>query len=327
MIVRPGETSEEVIANFGKMRVKRLLRELRTLSLEKFKKYYDGQYEIKEVKPPLDGVAYYSVYEYRHHTMPEFNASVGMQWDKDGNPVGFVLNGKTYLFADADRPNVSIALNSNLAKDMKSPLNTEARIIEPAFGGVAYAVKGRGVTAMRPKGYNGRGVVKSVWFDVIRKYDAHGRYLGAEIIDEDVLASYEIPAEYYQPANPLMLELYAKATYKLVAEKDALGQISGFQSVPVKELTNDNDVVQQKFNNARARVGGRNNRNVPEHSELTKYLEQYPDAILTPDSKWGWITKLPEGSHPEITMPANRIKIWDKDGNFVSVIKGMQAER
>lgn len=66
MIVRPGETSEEVIANFGKMRVKRLLRELRTLSLEKFKKYYDGQYEIKEVKPPLDGVAYYSAYEYRH---------------------------------------------------------------------------------------------------------------------------------------------------------------------------------------------------------------------------------------------------------------------
>ena len=43
-------------------------------------------------------------------------------------------------------------------------------------------------------------------------------------------------------------------------------------------------------------------------------------------SKWGWITKLPEGSHPELNITAQRIRVWDTNGRYMSVIKGIQKE-
>lgn len=82
------------------------------------------------------------------------------------------------------------------------------------------------------------------------------------------------------------------------------------------------DTVGQGFRDGQKRILSK----VPENSELAKYLEQYPDAILTPDSKWGWITELPEGSYPELKITAQRTKVWDKNGRFMSVIKGMQKE-
>lgn len=82
------------------------------------------------------------------------------------------------------------------------------------------------------------------------------------------------------------------------------------------------DTVAQGFIDGQSRILSK----VPENSELAKYLAQYPDAILTPDSKWGWITKLPEGSYPELKITAQRLKVWDKNGRYMSVIKGMQKE-
>lgn len=89
-----------------------------------------------------------------------------------------------------------------------------------------------------------------------------------------------------------------------------------------KQSEQGRDTAGQGFRDGQNRILSK----VPENSELAKYLAQYPDAILTPDSKWGWITKLPEGSYPELKITAQRIKVWDKNGRYMSVIKGMQKE-
>ena len=119
--------------------------------------------------------------------------------------------------------------------------------------------------------------------------------------------------------------MVSDATHHLVALRNPDDSIFAFHPVRLDGRTVVRNVG-QKFNNARARIGISNGGGIPKDSELAKYLEQYPDAILTPDSKWGWITKLPEGSHPEARITAQRIKVWDKNGRYMSVIKGMQKE-
>ena len=64
---------------------------------------------------------------------------------------------------------------------------------------------------------------------------------------------------------------------------------------------------------------------VPKHSELAKYLEQYPDAKLI-QNKFGWSTVLPEDAYPELRFTFQRTRLWDKDGRPGPGIKGMQKE-
>ena len=210
MFVKPGETIEEAIANFKRMKVGYFLRELRTLDLEKFKKLYGGQYDIKEVKPSRDGVAYFCAYEYIHHTRSEFNDYVGMLWNKDGKPLGFVLQGEKYMFDKEILPEqeygdvqddgsfIKVKLNSDLARDMShNPFGGDGKVyvVNPAVNGVSYVFPMRQVRSLAPKGSNGRVVVKSVFFDALCMYDASGRLIETQVTDKDFFDKWIVPPE------------------------------------------------------------------------------------------------------------------------------------
>ena len=100
MIVKPGQTMEEVMAGHRKMVVDFFTRTLQTVNLEKFRKEHEGKYEIKEVNPPCDNIAYFCAYKFMHHTDQSLCASIEQYWDKDGNCIGFMYGEKRYMFAD-----------------------------------------------------------------------------------------------------------------------------------------------------------------------------------------------------------------------------------
>lgn len=82
------------------------------------------------------------------------------------------------------------------------------------------------------------------------------------------------------------------------------------------------DNVGQRFGNGQNHILSK----VPENSELAKYLEQYPDAKLRRGSNGSWSTELPRGRYPDLWLPAQRIRLWNKDGSPGPSIKGMQKE-
>ena len=80
------------------------------------------------------------------------------------------------------------------------------------------------------------------------------------------------------------------------------------------------DTIVQAFRDGQSRILSK----VPENSELAKYLEQYPDAILTQGSG-GWSTELPKDLYPDL-WSFQRIQMWNKDGKPGPALKGMQKE-
>ena len=98
MFIKPDQTVEGAMAGYKKMRVEYFTRALQKSNLEKFKKLHQNKYEIKEVKPPRDGVAYSCAYKFLHHTDTSFCADIEQYWDKNGNCIGFMLDGVKYMF-------------------------------------------------------------------------------------------------------------------------------------------------------------------------------------------------------------------------------------
>lgn len=54
---------------------------------------------------------------------------------------------------------------------------------------------------------------------------------------------------------------------------------------------------------------------VPQNSQLTVYLEQYPmvKVVFKPETQQ-WITKMPRGVYAEVEAPTARMRIWDING-------------
>ncbi len=315
------------------------------VSLEEFRngikeRIVPRKLEIIEINPPQDGIAYIGK-DFMHLSMSEgrggfFNFE--RYWDKDGNQIGFGYKGQKYMFDKEKLPergqeiNVApqvnkayVPLESELVRAMTRAVGennnmeiygTEVLAIEPAIDGVAFMQKARGVAALAQKDSN--VVEKSVWFDVVRLYDAKGAFLGMQVTDDNLFNKYDVANSGLVKADAKTMEMIKNANKKLEAVRDVNGSIVGFDLITMSK--------RQQFERGQARVTEIMAPNVPENSELAKYLEQYPEAILTPDRKWGWITKLPEGSYPELKLTAQRIKVWDKNGRYMSIIKGMQKE-
>lgn len=297
--------------------------------------------EIREINPPRDGIAYACKYLMDIDGLRMSDIKIEQYWDKDGNCIGFEFQGKKHMFDKEILPEqeyddvqddgdfIKVKLNSDLARDMShNPFGGDGKVyvVNPAVNGVSYVFPMRQVRSLAPKGSNGRVAVKSVWFDALCMYDASGRLIETQVTDKDFFDKWIVPPEMkLKKADNSASRMVSDATHHLVALRNPDDSIFAFHPVRLDGRTVVRNIGQM-FNDARARIGISNGGDIPKDSELAKYLEQYPDAILTPDSKWGWITKLPEGSHPEARITAQRIKVWDKNGQYLSVIKGIQKE-
>ena len=334
MFIKPDQTVEGAMARYKKMRVEYFTRVLQKSNLEKFKKSHQNKYEIKEVKPPRDGVAYSCAYKFLHHTDTSFCADIEQYWDKNGNCIGFMLDGVKHMF-DKEKliehkaekedyvKDVKVGLDSDLSHDMMRNMSHRADdkvyVVEPSpklekYRDVMYVKFDRGVASLSRKGSSGRVVEKSVWFDTVKMYDEHGNLLFMRVVDDKLFEQYEVPeGSGLEKAGPEVQDIISAATHSLVLLKDG-GRPFGFHPVRL-------DNVAQRYKDGQNRILSK----VPENSELAKYLEQYPDAKVKP-SRFGWVTELPKDKYSKQMILAQRVKIWSKDGKFMPMIKSAQKE-
>ena len=296
--------------------------------------------EIREIKPPRDGIAYVCEYllDMRgvHLGLSSGDIKIEQYWNKDGNCIGFNFQGQEYMFDKEKLPEreqetnaqsqvnkTNVPLESDLVRAMTRAVGennnmeiygTEVLAIEPAIDGVAFAQKARGVTALARNGSN--VLEKSVWFDVVRLYDAKGTFLGMQVTDDNLFDEYDVANSGLVKADAKTIEMIKKANKKLEAVRDANGSIIGLDLITISK--------KQQFERGQVLVTEMKTQNIPKDSELAKYLEQYPDAILT-QGPGGWSTELPKDLYPDL-WPFQRIQMWNKDGKPGPALKGMQKE-
>ncbi len=296
--------------------------------------------EILEFNPPKDGVAYSSK-DFMHVSMTGGRGGFCLferYWDKDGNPIGFSYEGQKYMFdknkmpeqgqeiGDQSQPDkANVALNSDLVQAMTKAVaendnmeiyGTEVLAIEPAIDGVAFVQKARGVAALAR---NGSDIVeKSVWFDAVRLYDAKGAFLGMQVTDESLFNEYNVANSGLVKASDMTTEMVKKANKKLEAVRDANGNIIELNLIAMSK--------KQQFERGQTLIVDQVASKVPENSELARYLQEFPDAMLK-QGPGGWFyTELLAEDHPDLKFSFQRIRMWNKDGQPGPVIKGKQKE-
>ncbi len=314
--------------------------------LEDFKKH-NSKENVIEHNPPFNGIAYSCAY--RCLTMVSQRqpnarveakssyANIVQYWDKDGNCIGFNFQGQQYMFDKEKLPErgqeinvrpqinkANVPLESDLVRAMTRAVGennnmeiygTEVLVIEPAIDGVAFAQKARGVAALAQKGSN--VVEKSVWFDVVRLYDAKGTFLGMQVTDDNLFNKYDVTNSGLVKADAKTMEMIKNANKKLEAVRDVNGSIIGLDLITMSK--------RQQFERGQAQVTEMMAPNVPENSELDKFLKEFPDAELKQGAN-GWSTELPKELYPDL-FPFQRIRLWNKDGSPSKIhIKGMQKE-
>ena len=293
---------------------------------------------VRQINPPRDGIAYACEYlmDIPHMIGVPGGIKIEQFWDKDGNCIGFMFDGRNYMFDKEKLPEQgqekntqsqdnkeNVPLESDLVRDMTRAVGennnmeiygTEVLAIEPAIDGVAFAQKARGVTDLARNGSN--VLEKSVWFDVVRLYDAKGTFLGMHVTDDNLFDEYDVANSGLVKADAKTIEMIKKANKKLEAVRDANGSIIGLDLITISK--------KQQFERGHVLVTEMKTQNIPKDSELAKYLEQYPDAILT-QGPGGWSTELPKDLYPDL-WPFQRIQMWNKDGKPGPALKGMQKE-
>ena len=282
--------------------VSMLMRIVSQENLKEFREYLSagfGKRKIIEHNPTQNGIAYSSK-DSIHVSMSEGRGGFDdfvRYWDKDGNPIGFNFQGKDYMFdkdklpeheleSDKERQNVNIPLDSDLVqaitravaeKNNTEIYGAEILVIEPPVDGVAFAQKARGVTALARK--DSDAVEKSVWFDAVRLYDANGAFLGMQVTDDNLFNQYDVADSGLVKVDAKTTEMIKKANKKLEPVRDENGTITGLNVIAMSK--------KQQFERGQSLIEEQMLRNVPENSELAKYLEQYPDAKVTRNSL-GW---------------------------------------
>lgn len=300
--------------------------------------------EIREIKPPRDGIAYVGEYlmEMAMTGIPGMLGSsdkikIEQYWNKDGNCIGFMFQGKKYMFDKEKLPErgqeissqgqnnkLNVSLDSDLVRAMTRAVGennnmeiygTEVLVIEPAIDGVAFVQKARGVAALAR---NGSDIVeKSVWFDAVRLYDVKGAFLGMQVTDESLFNEYNVANSGLVKASDMTTKMVKKANKKLEAVRDANGNIIELNLIAMSK--------KQQFERGQTLIVDQVAPKVPENSELARYLQEFPDAMLK-QGPGGWYTELLAEDHPDLKFSFQRIRMWNKDGQPGPVIKGKQKE-
>lgn len=313
-----------------------LTRVLPKRKLETFRKSYSKE-NVIEHNPPFNGIAYSCAY--RCHTLvtkptpngrseaKSSHADIVQYWDKDGNCIGFMFQSQQYMFdmeklpergqetnAQSQVNKTDVPLESDLVRAMTRAIGennnmeiygTEVLVIEPAIDGVAFVQKARGVAALARKGST--VVEKSVWFDVVRLYDAKGAFLGMQVTDDNLFNQYKVANSGLVKADAKTMEMIKNANKKLEAVRDVNGSIVGLDLTALSK--------KQQFERGQTQITERVTPNIPENSELAKYLEQYPDATVSVEKRpyGNYLTYLPKDKHPNV-LPQQRYKSWSWDG-------------
>ncbi len=303
--------------------------------------------EIREIKPPRDGIAYVGEYlmEMAMTGIPGMLGSsdkikIEQYWNKDGNCIGFMFQGKKYMFAKEKLPErgqeissqgqnnkLNVSLDSDLVRAMTRAIGennnmeiygTEILVIEPAIDGVAFVQKARGVAALARKGST--VVEKSVWFDAVRLYDAKGTFLGMQVTDDNLFNEYKVANSGLVKADAKTMEMINNANKKLEAVRDVNGSIVGLDLTALSK--------KQQFERGQTQITERMTPNIPENSELAKYLEQYPDATVSVEKRpyGNYLTYLPKDKYPNV-LPQQRYKSWSWGGKAqTGVVRDFQKE-
>lgn len=164
--------------------------------------------EIREIKPPRDGIAYVGEYlmEMAMTGIPGMVRSsdkikIEQYWNKDGNCIGFMFQGKKYIFDKEKLPERDrelggqMTVNDSWAERVVSYLTgflpkrkletfrknySKEDVIEhnPPFNGIAYSCAYRCHTMVTKPISNGRGEAKSSYADIVQYWDKDGNCIG-----------------------------------------------------------------------------------------------------------------------------------------------------
>lgn len=265
--------------------------------------------EIREIKPPHDGIAYACEYLMDMDKLP-FGLSSGdikieQYWNKDGICIGFMFQGQKYMFDKEKLPErdrelrgqmtVNDSWNDSWAEGVVSYLtrvlpkeklegfkkhNSKENVIEhnPPFNGIAYSCAYRCHTLVSQR-LSERAVAKSSHANIVQYWDKDGNCIGFKFQGREYM----------------------------------------FDKEKLPEQGRDN--IEQRFRDGQNRILSK----VPENSELAKYLKEFPDAELKQGAN-GWSTELPKELYPDL-FPFQRVRLWNKDGSPSRIaIKGLQKE-
>lgn len=249
---------------------------------------------VRQINPPRDGIAYACEYlmDIPHMIGVPGGIKIEQYWDKDGNCIGFIFQGKKYMFDKEKLPEqgqekntqsqdtkVNVSLDSDLVRDMTRAVgenynmeiyDTEVLVIEPAIDGVAFAQKARGVAALARKGSS--AVEKSVWFDAVRLYDAKGAFLGMQVTDDKLFNEYDVSNSGLVKADDKTMEMIKKANKKLEAARDANGSII----IIGLDLTGLSE--KQQFERGQVLL---TTTKIPENSDMARFVAEHPGVKVT----------------------------------------------
>lgn len=247
---------------------------------------------VRQIKPPRDGIAYACEYlmDIPHMIGIPGGIKIEQFWDKDGNCIGFMLDGRNYMFDKEKLPEqgqekntqsqdnkVNVSLDSDLVRAMTRAIGennnmeiygTEVLAIEPAIDGVAFAQKARGVAALARQGSS--VVEKSVWFDAVRLYDAKGAFLGMQVTDDKLFNEYDVSNSGLVKADDKTMEMIKKANKKLEAVRDANGSIIGLDLTGLSK--------KQQFERGQVLL---TTTKIPENSDMARFVAEHPGVKVT----------------------------------------------